>query len=225
MIDPGPDSEAHVRAVAVAVSVEARRVQILVTHGHPDHAPAARPLASALNQAGVPAEIAGPAGLEGIDIPLVGGDRLPTDDGELVAVDTPGHARLHLAFHWPERRALFVGDLLLGKGDTVWVGEYAGSVADYLRALERVRALEPSVLYPAHGPPLEDPSEAIDRFVSHRRERIRQVQEALASDPTRSTEELLAIVYGRELAGQARRAALLSVEALRAHVEGVGSDA
>ena len=218
VIDPGPDDEAHVAAVTAAVG-DAEAVAVLITHGHPDHAPGARPLARSLASAGVAAEILGPQGVEGVERAVSEGDVVVTDEGELVAVETPGHARAHLAFHWPTHRALFAGDLLLGKGDTVWVGEYAGSVADYLRSLERVRELHVGVIYPAHGPPLTDPSDALDRFAAHRRERIRQVEAALAERPGAGAEELLQLVYGAALPAAARRAALMSMEALRAHVE------
>lgn len=206
---------------AVAVALEgAESVAVLVTHGHPDHAPGAQPLARALQAAGVPAEVLGPPGVDGVERALGDGDVVPTDEGGLIAVETPGHARAHLSFHWPDRGALFAGDLLLGKGDTVWVGEYAGSVADYLRSLERVRALEVRVIYPAHGAPLTDPGDALDRFAAHRRERIRQVEAALAERPGADAEQLLELVYGAALPSGARRAALLSMEALKAHVEG-----
>jgi glyoxylase-like metal-dependent hydrolase (beta-lactamase superfamily II) len=217
VIDPGPAAARHLEAVAAAVS-EAETVSILVTHGHPDHAPGAGGLRSAVAAAGARVAILGPTGVEGVERPLADGEPVATDEGELVAIETPGHARDHLSFHWPARRALFAGDLLLGKGDTVWVGEYAGSVADYLRSLERVRALGLEVIYPAHGPPLADPLEALDRFAAHRRERIRQVEAALVAHPGASAEELLDSVYGGALPAGARRAALMSMEALVAHV-------
>jgi glyoxylase-like metal-dependent hydrolase (beta-lactamase superfamily II) len=219
VIDPGPEAAAHTTALAAAV-VGATSVSILVTHGHPDHALGARGLSSALAEAGVPARVRGPAGIEGVTEPLAEGDAVATDHGDLVAIETPGHARAHLSFHWPARRALFAGDLLLGKGDTVWVGEYAGAVADYLRSIERVRDLDLAVIYPAHGPPLTDPAEALDRYVAHRLERIRQVEAALAARPDAGVEDLLETVYGAELPSGVRRAALMSMEALKAHVEG-----
>lgn len=202
----------------------ATEVAILVTHGHPDHAPGAAPLAALLRDAGLAVEVAGPAGVKGVERALDDGDVTATDAGDLVAVWTPGHARGHVALHWPARRAAFVGDLLLGKGDTVWVGEYAGSVADYLSSLERVRALETSVLYPAHGPSVDDPGEALNRFAAHRRERIAQVASALEAAPGVTAEALLEQVYGSALPSGVRRAALMSMEALIAHVEGRRDD-
>lgn len=219
VIDPGPEAEAHLAAVVAAVH-EADAVTILVTHGHPDHAPGARGLVAALDDSGISAEVRGPMGVDGVARPLGEGDEVSTDEGDLVAVETPGHARAHLAFHWPSRRALFAGDLLLGRGDTVWVGEYAGAVADYLRSLERVRALDLDVIFPAHGPAVTDPVAVLDRYEAHRRERIRQVAAALAERPGVGVEELLATVYGEALPAAARRAAFMSIEALKAHVEG-----
>lgn len=213
VIDPGPDRAEHVRALAQALE-GAEAVSILVTHGHPDHAPGALPLARELGS-----EVLGPASVAGVTRPLVDGESVTTDEGDLVALETPGHARHHLAFHWPRRAALFAGDLVLGKGDTVWVGEYPGCVADYLRSIGRVRALELQVIYPAHGPPIEDPGEALDRFEAHRQERIGEVRKLLAARPGAGVDELMSAVYGSSLPDGARRAARLAIEALKAHVE------
>jgi glyoxylase-like metal-dependent hydrolase (beta-lactamase superfamily II) len=214
VIDPGPDEPAHVAALSSAVR-DADEVTILVTHGHSDHAPGARVLAERLGL-----DLRGHEGIEGVSRPVAEGESIATDVGDLVAIDTPGHARYHLAFHWPARRALFAGDLLLGRGDTVWVGEYPGCVGDYLASLATVRALGLAVIYPAHGPPLERPAAAIERYERHRMERIRQVEEALAARPGASVDELRDDIYGRVLPGMARRAATMSIEALKAHVEG-----
>ena len=216
VIDAGPAAEAHLAAIEVAVA-DADRVTVIVTHGHPDHAPGSRALAGELGVA-----LWGPAGVEGVTRPLRDGDVVPTDDGDLIVVDTPGHARHHIGLHWPARRAFFAADLLLGKGDTVWVGEYAGSVADYLASLERVGALDLDVIFPTHGPPIEDPAAAIARFTAHRHERIHEMKDLLAAKPGASTDQLLQSIYGVELPEAARRAAAKSIEALKAHVEAGG---
>lgn len=212
LLDPGPDVERHVRALLVWLE-DASRVHVVVTHGHADHAAGARKVADALGVA-----VRGPAEVSEVDEPLTHGDRLGTDQGTLRAVDTPGHARQHLSLLWEEQEAVFVGDLMLGTGDTTWVGEYPGCVADYLESLRAVRRLAPRVIYPAHGPPLEDAEEALDRYEAHRLARIRQVEEALATRPTATVDDLIRVVYGDQLPSAVHAAARASLEALVAHV-------
>jgi hydroxyacylglutathione hydrolase len=212
VIDAGPALEAHMSALRKAVA-RAVEVTFVITHGHSDHAPAARVLADEMGT-----DVCGPAGVEGITRRLEDGDSVPTDAGVLLAVDTPGHARHHIGLHWPDGRAFFAGDLLLGEGDTVWVGEYPGCVADYLESLERVRDLDLDLIYPAHGPTIDDPTDAIDRYAAHRRARIAQMERLLKSLPGATTGELVEAMYGPTLPDALRRAAEKSAAALEAHV-------
>jgi glyoxylase-like metal-dependent hydrolase (beta-lactamase superfamily II) len=147
------------------------------------------------------------------------GDRVPTDEGELVVLEVPGHTRDHLAFHWIEARALFVGDLLLGQGNTTWIGEYPGCVADYLTSLEKVRSLGPRILYPTHGPPITDPVSALNSFENHRLERIQEVCEARRAHPQASPKELAEVIYGGELPLRVAKAATMSVEVMLYHLQ------
>ncbi len=206
IIDPGPDLESHVRALQHAVA-GAESVQLLLTHGHDDHAGAAGRLSQALA-----AEVVGVG--HATARRLEPGEAVQTDAGRLVALDTPGHSREHVTFHWVEAEAAFPGDLVLGAGSTTWVGEYAGCVADYLDSLNRVRELECRILYPAHGPAIEDPASTLDLFEEHRRRRIRQIREALAADPEATSEELVAVVYGSSIPEGLETAARLGVEAI-----------
>ena len=112
---------------------------------------------------------------------------------------------------------------MLGEGDTTWVAEYPGCVADYLDAMARVRELDLDVVYPAHGPPLDDPGGTWDRFEGHRRERIEQVREALAIVPDATLDQLLHRVYGDRLPAAMRGAAGRSLGALVDYVRGVRS--
>ena len=208
MIDPGPNEPEHVRAVATSV-VDADHVSIVLTHGHPDHAGGARALADEIG-----AQVWGPSGLDAIDREIGSGGSVETDEGVLIAVRMPGHTADHLCFHWPERDALFAGDLLLGEGDTTWVAEYPGCVADYLESLARLRNYDLDIIYPTHGPPLANPRDALDRFEAHRRSRIERVREALAEHPDADEDELLDAVYGDTVATEMRGAAQKSLTAL-----------
>ncbi len=206
LVDPGPDDPAHVEALAAEAS-KADHVTILLTHGHPDHAGATETLAERIG-----AEVRGSGHPRAR--PLAPGEPVRTDAGEIFPVDTPGHARPHTAFHWPAADALFAGDFVLGRGDTTWVGEYEGCVADYLASLERIRALDCSVIYPAHGPPIDDVEACLDRYEAHRMDRIAQVREVLARRPDTDVEGVLEAVYGDRLPGAVVEAVRMSTKAL-----------
>ncbi len=171
IIDPGPRIESHISALAEAVR-PASEIVILLTHAHDDHAAASARLAHRTG-----GSVHGPGG----DHDLGDGQVIATSVGDLVAVATPGHARRHFCFHHPDTASIFVGDLIMGKGDTTWTGEYLGAVADYLRSLDRLDALAPRTLHPAHGPPIPDAAATIARFRAHRLERIEQVRRAVAT--------------------------------------------
>ncbi len=160
---------------------------VLVTHAHGDHAAGAGELGRRIG-----AEVRGP----GEDRDLADGQTFATDAGPVVAVSTPGHSRRHFCFHAPQLGAVFTGDMVLGQGDTTWVGEYRGGVADYLASLDRLEALRPRVLYPGHGGPLRDPSAAIARFRGHRLARIDQVRRAIAATRGTDVTTLARHVYG-----------------------------
>ena len=227
IIDPGPASDPHVVALAHAVG-EADSTVLLLTHGHGDHAGAAAALSARANAPVLGAWASGAGEAEvGVTAPPPGvlfralddGESVETDAGTLIAVRTPGHARDHLVYHWPEQETVFVGDLLLGSGETTWVGAYPGCVADYLASLDRIQGLGARTLLPTHGPAIHDPAARIERYRAHRRARIAEVERALATHPSADADQLMEIVYGTAPAN-VRPAARASLVALIEHVRG-----
>ncbi|MBW3654990.1 MAG: MBL fold metallo-hydrolase [Gemmatimonadetes bacterium] len=226
VIDPGPANPSHLDAVLTALDGN-RPVAILLTHAHPDHADAAPELA---RRTGAPVMMArgaaGPRLFDGAVRWIGERDRVQTDAGVLRVVQTPGHAPEHVVFLLDANggegdRALFAGDLFMGGADTTLVAPPEGDLTEYLRSLDRVQALNPSAIHPAHGPAIDEPLAAIQRYRAHRAERIAQVERALAAGPARPG-ELIDRVYGAELHPALRGAAEGSLRAILYHLRSTG---
>ena len=208
VIDPGPADPDHTAVLAAAVE-GARQATILLTHAHEDHSAGAEELARRTG-----AELAGP----GTARQVRDGDVFATSAGPLVAVSTPGHARRHHCYHLPRHGVVFTGDLVLGQGDTTWIGEYPGGVAEYLISLDRLESLRARRLYPGHGDPMADPAEAVSRFRRHRLSRIAQVRQALADGVPRHAREIARHVYGVALPPWVFEMAATGVEGMLEHL-------
>lgn len=169
VIDPGPVIDVHLDAIRRAIE-GIKVVGVVVTHTHPDHAPAANPLGEEL---GVP--VYGFAdGPEFVPTHRVGdGDTIGFGDERLIAVHTPGHTEDHVCFRLGDE--LFTGDHIMG-GSTVIIEDAAA----YMESLHKVLGLRPKRLLPGHGPEIEDAEAMITEYIEHRVERERQILEALA---------------------------------------------
>lgn len=184
VIDPGPVIPSHLDAVVAALGDD-EAAAIVVTHTHPDHAPAANPLGKRL---GVPVLGFGPGPDFTPDRRLGDGDRFEHGELSLVAVHTPGHAADHLCYLVGD--LLFTGDHIMG-GSTVVIEDAAA----YMDSLQRVADLRPRHLYPGHGPELPDAEAAVTNYIEHRKARERQIVDAVAGGAT-SVDDLVAVVYG-----------------------------
>jgi glyoxylase-like metal-dependent hydrolase (beta-lactamase superfamily II) len=76
----------------------------------------------------------------------------------------------------------------------VFISPYPGALEAYLEGLERLRRRAPGLLLPGHGPPVQDPAEKLDQYISHRLERERRLVAAL-DHGKRTVDELLDEVW------------------------------
>ena len=178
LIDAGVGEPRHLADIDRELAAHRVRLDgVLVTHGHADHASGAPALALAHPHATF-AKYPWPEEDARYQVawrPLTDGDVIES----LVALHTPGHSPDHLVFWHEPTRTAFTGDLVVAGSSVMIHASRGGNLADYLAALERLRALGPQTLFPGHGPRVDDPAALIDAYLEHRRMRERQVIAAL----------------------------------------------
>ncbi|QDY66164.1 MBL fold metallo-hydrolase [Glutamicibacter halophytocola] len=201
LIDPGPELEAHLQALA-QFDIQL----VLVTHRHADHtggidrlrqlagAPVRAKLAEFCRDAPV-LEDHEAISLAGVDIQVL---------------STPGHTSDSACFTVQDSH-LFTGDTVLGRGTTI-LEHPDGTLSDYLASLNRLLDLPDMPLHPAHGQQHGTSHQLLRAYLEHRESRLDQVRAALqklgkaGADATPA--ELLELVYpdlDPRLAGAASR--------------------
>jgi glyoxylase-like metal-dependent hydrolase (beta-lactamase superfamily II) len=189
VVDPGPAMDEHRGAVESALAGRGVAAVVL-THHHADHSEAAW----WAREWGAPVYAASPD--------LVGSARASAlRDGEVLtaggvsveAVATPGHASDHLCLRVGQTGTVLAGDHVLGRGTAV-VAWPDGDMADYLASLQRLAAVEPTALYPGHGPVVTDPPPMVSWYVEHRRAREGQVLAAVPAAAV-TVDQIVASVY------------------------------
>lgn len=218
LLDPGQGVPAYLPVLERALARADCAIQeIVLTHGHPDHIGGVASVLERFGELRV-SKLPWP----GVDDrhafeiqPLADGSVVRTEGATLRAIFTPGHAPDHLCFLLEEERALFSGDNVLGVGTTVIPLEH-GDLLDYLGSLEKLLAETPARIYPAHGPAIADGPAKLREYLAHRRERERQILEALRRADTIA--EIVKIVYAaypvalHAAAGQSVASHLLKLE-------------
>lgn len=194
LIDPGPDSEAHAKALLDAVKGETV-THIIVTHTHSDHSPNTGRLKAATGAtvyAEGPHRASRPRFESEKHNPESGADRafrpdITVTDGEVIAGDgwaleavtTPGHTANHTAFAWRERKTLFVGDHVMGWSTSI-VAPPDGSMIDYMASLEKLTQRDETLYFSGHGPEVPDAQRFVRFLIRHRKAREASILHRLA---------------------------------------------
>ncbi|CAI6338791.1 unnamed protein product [Periconia digitata] len=143
------------------------------------------------------------------------GETFTTEGATLRAFHCPGHTTDHTAFVLEEESAMFTADNVLGQGTAVFE-----DLAVYMNSLDRMRTQFENRAYPGHGPVIEDGPAKIREYISHRKQREKQVLDVLASDEERKAWTSMQIVkviykdYPESLWVPAERGIILILEKL-----------
>ncbi len=230
VIDPGPagtgvaghadtNGAGHIEAILAAIG-SARLIAIMCTHTHRDHSPAAAPLKAAtgapiIGCAPLVLEDDGPRADAAFDPTyapdriLVDGERLSGAGWTIEAVATPGHTSNHLCYSLVESGALFTGDHVMAWSTSV-VSPPDGDMAAYMQSLQKLHDRADRVLYPAHGPAVDNPRQLVRGMLGHRRQREAQILRLLGTGPQAIPQMVAAMYKGLDprLTGAAGRSVL-----------------
>lgn len=110
------------------------------------------------------------------------GDTIAMAGEPFRVLDLPGHADGHIALLGGQSGRLFGGDVLLDE-ITPNVGRWPDTARDplgrYLETLRRVSGLKPRVVYPGHGPIIDDAPRRAAEIAGHHDERLDVTEAAL----------------------------------------------
>lgn len=208
VIDPGPDDDAHFKALMAAL--KGRDVtHIAVSHTHRDHSPLARRLkdkTGAVVAAEGPHRPARPL-FEGEvnpfaessdtnfvpDRTLADGESIEGDGWRLSAVHTPGHTANHAAFALEDTGILFSADHVMAWATSI-VAPPDGAMSDYMASLDRLLERQDSRYFPGHGGPVEDPQAFVRALRTHRLMREEAILARIRSGD-RSIADMVKVIY------------------------------
>ncbi len=200
VVDPAARSDeslAYLESkISQVISSGTKIIATIFTHKHPDHigdisriseiyeAPiwASSITLSAISHDGTSSSIE-----EGDSFSLTG----PNGIREWSVIETPGHCPGHICL---------VGDTGIVSGDncvvigTILVPSSDGNMNSYISGLERIRSLEPTMLFPGHGPACTNPPRLLERYIKHRTARHDSVLNAVLSGLS-SLEEITLHAY------------------------------
>jgi glyoxylase-like metal-dependent hydrolase (beta-lactamase superfamily II) len=159
LLDPGPNSPAHIQAILAAGN--GRIARILLTHTHRDHSGAVTAVKAATDAPIYAHRNAAEKGFS-LDFALSGGETI----ANMTAIYTPGHAGDHLCFAIPGG-VLFSGDHVMPWSTTV-VSPPDGDMTAYFASLTLMLSRGDRLYLSGHGPPLSQPREYVEELLRHR---------------------------------------------------------
>jgi len=203
IIDPGPIDQNHFDAIIKSTKGQTI-THIFLTHNHNDHSPLAKKLKEETGakiyfktltsdfEDNDKFEEGYDKNIEG-DIELSDGDLVETSEWTIEAIHTPGHTSNHMCYSLLDEEILFSGDHVMGWSTTVIVPP-DGNMNDYIDSLKKLLKRSEKDFCPTHGPIIENPKDILEKYITHRMERERQIINAIKSGKNKIP-DIVKIIY------------------------------
>lgn len=206
MIDTGDAETAskYVKLLGKVLDDEGATIEhMLITHWHHDHIggiPAIQNLLSAKNrESAIVWKF--PRSKTDVEISdeekslewksLVCDQCFEVEGAKLQVKYTPGHTTDHYCLFMQQENIIFSGDCILGEGTAVFE-----DLHDYMISLRTILKIEPRIIYPGHGPIINDPIPRIQYYLQHRQQREVEILKCLEQNTEPLSEmEIVRIVY------------------------------
>lgn len=195
ILDPGPAIDSHIETIVEACDGKAS--QVVCTHTHPDHSPAAAILAQRLNIPMIGAVTADDRHQDLTFKPdevLNDADLIHGDDWTLRAIATPGHVDNHFCYLLQEEGLVFAGDHIMN-GSTVVIVPPGGSMQAYIASLRKLLDYDVTAVAPGHGEVIPDCRGEVEKLVRHRLMREHKVMSGLRKTGPATLDALVIVVY------------------------------
>jgi len=131
------------------------------------------------------------------------------NSNEIKVIWTPGHSIGHICVFNPRKSHLFSGDHILSR-ITPHIGIYnqlslmnpnrfyPNILKTYLESLDKIKNLNPKIIFPAHQEVIFDPLKRIEAIKKHHQNRFRQIKDTIKDKP-RTPYEISQIHFGKDL--------------------------
>ena len=196
IVDPAIKLREDMEKLANAVDRHGGELQaILFTHGHSDHLADWDLLREAFDvpiwSSSETKESIESSKKVSVSRVIEDGDEIELGKIKWKALKTPGHDPGHICLL--SDAGLIAGDMVAGIG-TILIPSDTGNMEVYIEQLERLKNLNPNLVFPSHGPIIPLPQKKFNFYIKHRKARNEKIINAISTGAEK-IDEISKIAY------------------------------